>query len=83
LRVIFPRDRELHAVLGEGAERVVLGLLARERFREQVRGRAKLEHDPGLADLAHQPPVVGGEDPVPDDARRHYLKRAPRSVKEV
>jgi hypothetical protein len=48
-------------------------LLARERFREQVRGRAKLEHDPGLADLAHQPPVVGGEDPVPDDARRHYL----------
>src|SRR4029453_2644136 len=52
--------------LGEGAEGVAEGVLALERLREQVRGRAELEHDPRLADLPHQLLVPGGEDPVPD-----------------
>jgi hypothetical protein len=59
-------DRERHAVLGEGAEGIADGVLVWERLRQQVRGRADLEHDLGLAELGHQLLVLRGEDPVPD-----------------
>jgi hypothetical protein len=39
-------------VLDEGAEGVADGVLVGERLRQQVRGRADLEHDLGLALLA-------------------------------
>jgi hypothetical protein len=60
------RDRELDVAVGEGAEGVAQGLLALERLRQEVRGRADLVHDPGLADLRHQLLVPDSEDPVPD-----------------
>src|SRR4029450_11089746 len=60
------RDRELHVVVGEGAEGVAEGVLTLERLREQVRRRAELEHDLRFADLPHQLLVPGGEDPVSD-----------------
>jgi tetratricopeptide (TPR) repeat protein len=53
-------------VLGEGAEGVADGLLVGERLRRQVRGRADLEHDPGLAYLPDQLCVLGGQDPATD-----------------
>src|ERR687897_401058 len=62
-------DRKRHLALGEGAESVAHRLLVRQRLRQQVRRRADLEHDLGLGDLAHQPPVLGGEDAVADAIR--------------
>src|SRR3954468_7375314 len=41
-------DREAHAALDERAERAPHRRLVRERLRQQVRGRADLEHYPAL-----------------------------------
>ena len=60
-----------------------------ERLRQQVRRRADLEHDLGVAQLAHQLLVAGGEDAVADpvgpqhlehlaDLRRGPSRRPPR-----
>src|SRR6266516_6657295 len=59
-------DRERHLVLDERADRVAQLVLAGERLRQQVRGRADLEHDSAGGELAHQPRLARGEDPVAD-----------------
>ena len=67
------RDREGDLVLDERADRLADGVLVRKRLREQVRGRADLEHDPERADRGHQLRVGGREDPVPDAIRSQAL----------
>jgi hypothetical protein len=41
-------------LLGEGAEVSPDGVLVRQRLRQQVRGRADLEHDCRVVEQAHQ-----------------------------
>ena len=59
-------DRERDAVLDERAERVAHLVLVAQRLRQQVRRRADLEHDPGLAQRGHQLRLAGREDAVAD-----------------
>src|SRR5439155_25407969 len=66
-------DRERDAVVRERAERVAHRVLVRERLGEQVRGRADLEHDAGVAQPRHQLGVARGEDAVPDPIRMERL----------
>ena len=53
-------------MVDEGAEGLAHCILAGERAGEQVRGRADLEHDLGLAQRGHQLRLASGEDPVAD-----------------
>ena len=66
-------DRERDAVLLEGCERLADRVLVGEGLREQVRSRADLEHDPGLAQEPHQLGVPRGEDAVADPVRAQVL----------
>src|ERR687887_1663248 len=59
-------DRERHLAVDEYCDRVPQRVLIRERPRQQVRGRANLQHDAGLAEEAHRLLVLGGEDAMAD-----------------
>ena len=70
-------DREGDAVLDEGAEGGADGVLVGKCLREQVRRGADLEHDPGVAEQAHQVRVARGEDAVADAVGPERLDDVP------
>src|SRR5581483_3989839 len=64
-------------VVEERAEGLADGALVGERLRQQVGGRADLEHDPALTKLRHQARITRGEDAVADPVRAERLDHLP------
>ena len=63
------RDCELDAGVDERPECVPYGVLVSKRSCQQVRRRADLQDDLGVAQCCHQLRVVGSENPVADPVR--------------
>src|SRR5581483_7666331 len=68
------RNREPNTVVDERPEHRAHRILVRKRLRQEVRRGADLEDDLGVAQLAHQLCVAGGEDALTDSIRPQDLE---------